>query len=686
MNPFMKVSRTNYKHITLTAVIVSGSLVVLPSCNIPHLRRPQAQAVLPHAYPAGNNGVISIDDDESETSEVAMPPADPTAHPSSTQALSDEQSTESKAADGSVSFASFLKNSGELDIKVDGTAAELSTDAAATVSDDNYLSTRAGEMISIRVAEPTDAADEIIHLNGAPQGDGLSGSNATGLDTALENTAREHAARENTAREHADDTSDATPEDMDVLDVPPTVIDEPAIDEPAIDFAFDSVNMDFGPARQQNSSLLGWHDFFDDPNLSALIAQAMTGNQELKILAENIQIANNEVYARSGAYRPFVSLGGEAGAEKRSLFTPLGTVEDQLSPRPGVNFPEPLPNFLVAAELSWQLDIWHQLHNAQYAACLRYLGTRDGWNYVVTRMVSEVAENYYDLLAFDSQMATLDTTIDLQIRSLETAKSMMAQARGNQLAVQRFEAEVRKNQSEKLIIQQQIVEAENRINFLLGRYPQPVQRSSVEYIDLNLRSLSVGIPSDLLRNRSDVRQAERELRAAGLDIEVARANFYPALTLTGGVGYEAFNPRYLFWSPESLVYNLAGGLVGPLINKRAIQAEYKDANARQLQAVYDYQRTILQAYTEVTNQMTKVENYRKSILEKKQQLGALISSIDSANALFQSARGEYLDVLLSQRDMNEAKMVLIETKQEQLTAAVQAYQALGGGGVLAGYQ
>ncbi|WP_302120234.1 TolC family protein [Allorhodopirellula heiligendammensis] len=661
----MKFTFAKHKRIAITAAIASSSLVVLPSCNIPCLRGPQPQAMLPQAYPAGNNGVVSEQDDDGEIQDVPINPADQTLQPVSMTSKSDALSASDASVDGSVTFASFLKNSGELDIKDDGTAAELSTDAMPDVPDDSYLSTRKSEMVSVDIAEPISPIDGIINLNTASSG-GATGSDVTAAVVAIDNA------------------SELNPDAYDETVYPNTVPLD--VDGTTPELEFDSVSMDFGPAIPQNSALFGWHDFFGDPNLSALIAQAMTGNQELKILAENIQIANNRVLARSGAYRPFLSFGAGAGVEKPSLFTPLGAAEEQLQPLPGVNFPDPLPNFLMAANLSWQIDIWNQLHNAQYAACLRYLGTRDGWNYVVTRMVSEVAENYYELMALDNQMETLDATIALQEKSLETSKSMMAQARGNQLAVQRFQAEVRKNQSKKLIIQQQIVEAENRINFLLGRYPQPVQRSSVKYIDLNLQALNVGVPSDLLRNRSDIRQAERELRAAGLDIKVARANFYPALTLTGGVGFEAFNPRYMFWTPEALIYNLAGGLVAPLVNKRAIQAEYKTANARQLQAVYEYQRTILQAFTEVTNSMTKVENYRKSIEDKKLQLEALIASIDSATALFQNARGEYLDVLLAQRDMNEAKMVLIETKQQQLTAAVDAYQALGGGGVLAGYQ
>ncbi|WP_246146419.1 TolC family protein [Rubripirellula lacrimiformis] len=434
----------------------------------------------------------------------------------------------------------------------------------------------------------------------------------------------------------------------------------------------------------ENSAHMGWYEFFEDPMLAGLIDQAIVGNQELRILAQEIQIANNEVQARSGEYLPFVTFGAGAGIEKPGQYTREGAVEDQLEVRPGQAFPEPLPDFLVATNLRWELDIWRKLRNAKDAACLRYLGTRDGQNYVVTRMVAEVAENYYELLALDNQLATLDTTIELQQKSLETAKAMKEQARGTELAVQRFQAEVHKNESEKLIIQQQIVEAENRINFLLGRYPQRVDRTNVEYIDLNLHALSIGVPSQLLQNRSDIRQAERELGAAGLDIKVARARFYPSLALNAGVGYRAFDAKYLFSTPESLIYNVAGDLVAPLINKKAIKADYRSANAKQIQVVYNYQRTVLNAFTEVINYMAKVDNYGKSIEIKKQQLASLEGSVDSATKLFQNARGEYLDVLLSQRDMMESKMILIETKQEQLAATVKAYQALGGGGTLGG--
>ncbi|QDU56581.1 TolC family protein [Aeoliella mucimassa] len=434
-----------------------------------------------------------------------------------------------------------------------------------------------------------------------------------------------------------------------------------------------------GMANDENSAQLGYREFFEDPMLTGLIDDALVGNQELKIMRQEIRIAALEVQARRGEYLPFVSLGAFAGLDKASRFTREGAVEDQLQVAPGKGFPDPLPNFMLAADVSWEIDIWKKLRNAKNAAAYRYLGTREGQTYVVTRLVAEVAENYYELMALDNRLETLEQTIAIQEQSLKMTKDLKDAGRATELAVQRFQAEVQKNQSERTIIRQDILEVENRLNFLLGRYPQTINRLSADYIDLTAQRLNVGVPSQLMLNRPDIRQAERELAAAGLDIKVARARFYPSLTLTAGVGYEAFNTEYLFRSPESLIYGAAGELVAPLINKKAIKAAYSTANAKQIQAVYNYQQTVLNAYTEVLNRISKVENYGQSIEVKKQQLASLESSVDNATKLFQNARAEYMEVLLAQRDMMEAKMDLIETKQQQLTAVVNAYQALGGG-------
>ncbi len=436
-----------------------------------------------------------------------------------------------------------------------------------------------------------------------------------------------------------------------------------------------------GETSSENSSQVGLEEFFQDPILLGLIQQSLVGNQELKILAEEVQIANNAVWARRGAYLPFVTVGAGALTEKPSRFTRFGAVDNTLDIVPGTPFPNPLPDFLLATNITWQVDIWRQLRNARDAATLRYLGTNEGRNYVVTRLIAEVAGSYYELMTLDYRLEILNQTIALQERSLEVAEANKEAGRGTELAVQRFLAEVRRNQSELLIVKQQIIEVENRINFLAGRFPMRVERDSEHFLDMNMHALSVGLPAQLLLNRPDIRQAELELAAAGLDIKVARANFFPKLAIQAGIGYEAFNMKYLFISPEAILYNVAGELAAPLINKRAIQAEYMTANAVQLQSLYKYQRVVLNAFIEVVNRVSKAENYRRSIEIKREQLKALEESVEVASSLFQNLRAEYIDVLFAQRDLRDARTVLVETKQQQMAAVVNTYQALGGGNV-----
>ena len=166
---------------------------------------------------------------------------------------------------------------------------------------------------------------------------------------------------------------------------------------------------------------------------------------------------------------------------------------------------------------------------------MRYLGTIDGRNYVVTRLVAEIAENYYKLMGLDKRLETSGSNHRASgAKPARSPSSKKEFARGTELGVQRFLAEVRRNQSQKLIIRQEIIETENRINFLCRSLPAACRtRCRRRFFDLNLPTLSVGVPAQLLQNRPDIRQAERKLAAAGLDVRVARANFYPKLFITG---------------------------------------------------------------------------------------------------------------------------------------------------------
>jgi len=428
----------------------------------------------------------------------------------------------------------------------------------------------------------------------------------------------------------------------------------------------------------ENSAELYRKQFFKDEYLLALIDTALTNNQELNIMLREIAIAKNEIQARKGEYLPFVNLRGGIGLDKGARYTTQGALEEQGEIKPGKEIPEPMPDFLAGAFATWEVDIWHKLRNATQASVKRYLATDAGKNFMMTQLVAEIANSYYELLAMDKEMEIINQYISIQNDALTVARLLKVSTRSNELAVKRFEAQLLKTRAMKYVIQQKTIEAENRINFLIGRYPQHVDRSSGMFEDVNPEIVHRGLPAELLQNRPDIQQAELELAARKLDVQVAKARFYPSLGLTAGVGLQAFNPVYLV-KPQSILANIAGDMVGPLINKRAITAEYNNANARQIQAVFDYEKTILGAYIEVVNEVSNIKNLDSTYQLKAQEVEALSQSVTISNTLFKNARADYLEVLLTQREALEMRFELIETKMRRLAATVKLYKALGGG-------
>ena len=422
-----------------------------------------------------------------------------------------------------------------------------------------------------------------------------------------------------------------------------------------------------------------WRTYFKDPNLINLIEIALKNNQELQITLQEIVIAKSDIRVRKGALLPKVGIGAGAGIEKVGRYTSQGAGDASTEIRPGLEMPEPLGDLKIAAYANWEVDIWKKLRNSKKAAVKRYLSTVEGKNFVITNLIAEVADSYYELLALDNQLDIVTQNIALQSTALEIVKIQKEAARSTELAVQKFQAEVMASKSMEFEILQNIKETENKINFLLGQYPQQILRDKTNFTSRLPSVIHTGIPSQLLANRPDIKQAEMELEGAKLDVKVARAEFYPSLDIRAMVGVNAFKASYLFTFPESILYSLAGDFAAPLINRNAIKAEYSAANARQIQALYNYERAILKAYLEVSSQLSKIDNLEKKYQLKAQQVDALNRSIAVAGDLFKSARVDYFEVLMTQRDALESKLELIETKKEQLNAVVHIYKDLGGG-------
>ena len=428
-----------------------------------------------------------------------------------------------------------------------------------------------------------------------------------------------------------------------------------------------------------NASTITWKNYFKDPNLTSLIDTALKNNQELQITLQEIEMTKNDIRIKKGALLPSAGIFSGTGIEKVGRYTSQGAGNANTEVAPGKKFPDPLTDFNAGFNANWEVDIWKKLRNSKKAAVTRYLSTIEGKNFVVTNLIAEVADSYYELMSLDSQLEIVKQNIQLQQNALEIVKIQKEAARTTELAVQKFQAEVLASKSLEFQINQKIVEIENTINFLLGRYPEKITRNSSSFLNLTPAVIQSGIPSQLLTNRPDVKQAELDLTAAKLDVKVARAEFYPSLDISAAFGLQAFKTSYLVKFPESLLYNLVGDIAAPLINRNAIKAEFANANARQLQALYNYDRTILNAYLEVSNQMANIGNLEKSYTLKSQQVVALNTSIRVANDLFKSARADYFEVLMTQRDALDAKLELVETKKDQMNAFVQVYKALGGG-------
>lgn len=434
--------------------------------------------------------------------------------------------------------------------------------------------------------------------------------------------------------------------------------------------AFTAAPGEAGPSAATQKQ---WDVFFADPHLRALIEEALENNQELNIRLQEIIINQNNVAALRGEYIPRLDAVVGAGVEKPGEYTPRG-VNDTAH-----GLPNPVPDFNFGFVASWETDIWSRLRNARKAASLHYEASIQERNFLVTEIVAEIANSYYDLVALDTQIEILDRNIELQKNALEVVKLKKIAARETELGVQRFQAEVLKNQGRRFALEQERIIVESRINFLVGRFPQPVARDPKAFMAAEPAAVATGLPTDLLENRPDVKAAELHLEASKLDTRSAKARFYPSLRLDAGIGYESFNLRHLLDTPKSLAYNLAGNLMAPLLNRAAIKADYRSANARQIQAVYEYERSILQAFTDVYNQMNAITNLRQRYEQLANQVTTLRSAVDVAKVLYQSAQLDYYEVLLTVRDSLEAEMDLVEAKKNQMQAVVTIYQALGGG-------
>ena len=434
-----------------------------------------------------------------------------------------------------------------------------------------------------------------------------------------------------------------------------------------------------GMPVDSSSAKVNWREYFADDYLVALIDSALQNNQDLKIALQQIEMARSGALASSAALKPRVSFAPTAALRRFGLYTMDGAGNITTDILPNKIVPIHLPDFLVGFQASWEIDLYKKLSNTHKSALTKVMASNEAKNYVVTNMVNEIASVYYELKALDAELAIIDEYTLIQENAVELIRIQKDAAAANELAVKQFEAQLYKLQEMKFGLQQGIIEQENTINYLMGRLPQPIARSTISIDSVKLKTASVGIPAQLLLNRPDLRQVELELQASRLDVQVARTAFLPSLNIGSVLGTQAFRPDLLITKPQSLVYGLVGGLAAPLINKRAIQADFDFANANQLAMLGTYNKQIISAYIEVYNVLMLQRNLVQSHAIKSKESAVLVESIDISDKLYRNNRATYLEVLAAQENALETRIELVQIKKAQLQSQMNLYKALGGG-------
>jgi NodT family efflux transporter outer membrane factor (OMF) lipoprotein len=426
-----------------------------------------------------------------------------------------------------------------------------------------------------------------------------------------------------------------------------------------------------------------YSSFFNDSILVALIDSSLVNNRDVLLAYARIQQTKAGIAFTKGIRLPDLNLAISSGVRKFGDYTidGVGNYDTQFSPNltAAQQIPNPVPDYYVGVYSTWEIDIWKKLKNKKRAALLRYLASEQGRNLVIIDLVSAVAKNYYSLLILDRELKIIQESIELQENALQLIKAQMENGKTNELAVQLMTAQVLESKSMKLEVAQDIIRNENELNVLLGRYPETIERSELSTVITKVSGVSTTVPSELLAKRPDILQAENNLKAARADVKSAKAAFYPTLQLSGSLGLQSFRLAFLLDSPSSFAFNLTNGLVMPLLNRRALKAELMDAKGKQLEAYLNYEKTILNAMTEVYGLLQLKENLEQMQQIKTAEVTILQASVTTANDLYLSGRSSYLEIITAQNYYLQRQLEALQVQLRNFNNQIQLYKAIGGG-------
>jgi multidrug efflux system outer membrane protein len=426
-----------------------------------------------------------------------------------------------------------------------------------------------------------------------------------------------------------------------------------------------------GQAMAEAASLADapWWEVFQDPILKTLIQEALRNNYDVRIAAARVQEARaNFRVSRSDLYP---SLDYTAGVS-RSKISP------GIAGAPGGPAPNSTNFYYGALVASWEVDIWGRIRRSNEAAWAAFLATEDARRGVWLTLVSDLAQAYFELLELDVQLDVARNSTDAYQRTYNIFQDRFQFGTASRLETARAEGALGGAQATVPQLESDIVAKENQIAILLGKTPAPIPRGTPMYAQPVVPTVPAGLPSTLLARRPDLRQAEQQLVSANARIGVAKAEFFPQLSLTALFG--AASPEVsALTGGAATIWAVAGTLSGPLLNAGRTLGNYRASVAQWEQAKLRYEQAVLTALREVSDALTALGKLSEAETGQDRAVKALEQAVEHATDRYRYGLASYFEVLEALQQLYPAQNTLAQIRRDRLLSHVRLYKALGGG-------
>ncbi len=417
----------------------------------------------------------------------------------------------------------------------------------------------------------------------------------------------------------------------------------------------------YGSAESADTATFGnvaWREVFTDPQLQALIAEALENNTDMQSAHWRVKEAEASLRSARLAYLPSFN------------FAPQGSVSS-------FDNSAAAKTYSIPVTASWQIDLFGGLTNAKRKSKAVYAQSKEYRQAVRTQLIAGVANLYYTLLMLDSQEQVTRQTADKWKKSVEIMRAMKEAGMTTEAGVAQYEGTYYSILTSLSDLAHNIRQTENSLCSLLGRAPRAIGRGSLDAQQMP-RELVVGIPVQMLSNRPDVRASEFALMEAYYATAQARSALYPSITLSGSAGWTN-NAGAMIVNPGKLLLNAAAQLLQPIFNAGANRARVKIMKAQQEEAKLAFQQTLLNAGAEVNNALSQYQSARSKTESRARQIEALERAVESTELLMQYSSTTYLEVLTAQQSLLSAQLSQIADRFDEIQGVVNLYQALGGG-------